>query len=47
MTDAIKDLLAKSAQSIDAAALLLDDNYVDFPRADHITLCFMPWKHSC
>ena len=30
MTDAIKDLLEKSAQSIDAAALLLHDNYVDF-----------------
>jgi uncharacterized protein (UPF0332 family) len=30
MTDAIKDLLAKSAQSIDAAVLLLHDNYVDF-----------------
>ena len=30
MTDAVKDLLAKSAQSIDAAALLLHDNYVDF-----------------
>jgi uncharacterized protein (UPF0332 family) len=30
MTEAIKDLLAKSAQSIDAASLLLNDNYVDF-----------------
>ena len=30
MTEAVKDLLAKSAQSIDAASLLLNDNYVDF-----------------
>ena len=30
MTDAIHDLLEKSAQSIDAASLLLRDNYVDF-----------------
>jgi len=30
MTEAIHDLLEKSAQSIDAASLLLRDNYVDF-----------------
>ena len=30
MTDAIHDLLEKSAQSIDAASLLLHGNYVDF-----------------
>ncbi len=30
MTDVIKDFLVKSAQSIDAASLLLSDRYVDF-----------------
>ena len=47
MTEAIKDLLAKSAQSIDAASLLLNDNYVDYLPVVRITLCFMPLKHCC